>query len=75
MNSTTPEKTPRLYALRFCAAQAGMTPASFLSACTRKEIPVTAFRVGERGRWRVDAHEFIAWMGNPPQLQPLSNLF
>ena len=52
-----------------------MTPDTFRQAATRGEIPVAVLRVGERGRWKVDAIQFIAWMGNPPQLQPLSKLF
>jgi hypothetical protein len=73
--TTSPLAAPRLYALAFCAAQAGLTPDTFLQACIRKEIPVSVLRIGERGRWKVDAIEFLAWMQNPPQLQPLSNLF
>jgi hypothetical protein len=82
MNTTKPTEpathtqgTPRFYALRFCAAQAGMTADSFLQACNRKEIPVTVLRMGERGRWKVDAIEFIAWLGYPPALHSLSKLF
>ena len=71
--STRPP-TPRLYELRFAAATAGMTTEAFLQACLRKDIPVTALRIGVRGRWRIDAIEFLAWMKHPTHLQSLSNL-
>jgi len=52
-----------------------MTPDLFLQACQRKEIPVTVHRIGERGLYKVDAHQLIEWLGNPPALHPLSRLF
>lgn len=65
----------RLYSLKFCAAQCGMTPDLLVKACTRGDIPVTAIKVGDRGIWKIDAPQFLAWMNHPPHLAPLSNLF